>query len=203
VREMEMATATKMTLMLELERKLWPLKITDITIPTYIIPIRPLWAAQLFDFHLANVSLFGAAESLAWSRENIYYRSINPVSEKAPARILWYVSSEEKVIGRSRGITATSYLDEVYVDRAKEIFRKYKRFGVYEWKDIYNLSGGAILSEIKALKFSDTEVFENIIDLDRINEIMLKNHRPKNTFASPVEVSNVIFKEIYETGKNG
>lgn len=201
-RGMEAAAASKTTLMVELERKLWPLKIADLEIPIYIIPIRPLWAGQLFDFHLANVSLFGAMESLVWSRENIYYRSVNPVSEKAPARILWYVSSEEKVIGRSKGIAATSYLDEVYVDRAKEIFRKYKRFGVYEWKDIYNLAGGAVLSEIKALKFSDTEVFKNIIHLDKINDIMLKNHRPKNTFASPVEVSNVIFKEIYEIGKN-
>jgi predicted nucleic acid-binding protein/ribosomal protein S18 acetylase RimI-like enzyme len=201
-RGIEAASTTKTTLMVEMERKLWPLKIADIEIPVYIIPIRPLWAGQLFDFHLANVSLFGAAESLVWSRENIYYRRVNPVSEKAPARILWYISSDEKVLGRSKGIAATSYLDEVYVDRAKEIFRKYKRFGVYEWKDIYNLAGRAILSEIKALKFSDTEVFKNIIHLDRINDIMLKNNRLKNTFASPVEVSSAIFQEIYEIGKN-
>ncbi|RAW01084.1 GNAT family N-acetyltransferase [Pseudochryseolinea flava] len=192
----------KTNLVADLERKLWPLKIEDLDLPVYIIPIRPLWAAQLFDFYIANVSLFGATPSLAWSRENIYYRSVNPVSEKAPARILWYVSSEEKVIGRSRGIVATSYLDEVYVDRAKDIFRKYKRFGVYEWKDIYQLADGAVLSEIKALKFSDTEVFRNVVTLDKINEIMIKNNRRTNTFASPVEVSIAIFKEIYVTGKN-
>lgn len=196
------ADATQVILMVDLEKKLWPLKIEDIKLPVYIIPIRPFWASQLFDFHIANASLFGALESLVWSRENIYYRSVNPVSEKAPARILWYVSSEERIIGRSRGIVATSYLDEVHVDRAKDIFRKYRRFGVYEWKDIYKMVDGAILSEIKALKFSDTEVFKNIIPLEKINEIMLKHNRPKNTFPSPVEVPVAIFNEIYLIGKN-
>lgn len=105
-------------------------------------------------------------------------------------------------MNESKGIVATSYLDEVHVDRAKDIFQRYRRFGVYEWNDVYNLAGRAILSDIKALKFSDTEVFKNIIPLERINKVMTKNGRPTNTFPSPVEVSNTIFKEIYEIGKN-
>jgi ribosomal protein L25 (general stress protein Ctc) len=196
------AASAKQVLTTEFERKLWPAKISDLDLPVYIIPIRPYWASQLFDFYLANVSLFGASESLSWSRENIYYRSVNPVSEKAPARILWYVSSDEKATGRSKGIVATSYLDDVYVDRAKEIFRKYRRFGVYEWRDIYKLVEGAILSEIKALKFSDTEVFKKIIPLDTINEILEKHNRLRSTFPSPLEVSISIFNEIYLRGIN-
>lgn len=189
-------------LKIDFERKLWPLKLADADIPTYIIPIRPYWASQLFDFYLANTSLYGASESLTWSRENVYYRSVKPVSERTPGRILWYISSEEKFTGRSRGIAATSYLDEVTIDRTKAIFRKFKNFGVYEWKDIYNLANKEIMSEIKALKFSDTEVFKKIIPLERINEIMLKHNRPKNTFPSPVEVSKEIFNEIYQIGIN-
>ena len=162
----------KDTIIVNLERKIWPLKISTVNIPVYIIPIRPFWASQLFDFYTADASLFGASESLAWSRENIYYRSVNPVTEKAPGRILWYVSSDEKVMGRSRGIVATSYLDEVYVDRAQEIFRRCKRFGVYQWKDIYKLANRSNLSKIKALKFSDTEVFKKIIHLKAIDHIM-------------------------------
>ncbi|HEY3525625.1 MAG TPA: hypothetical protein VGK47_05475, partial [Nitrososphaeraceae archaeon] len=192
----------KQTLIVEFERQLWPLKISDNDIPVYIIPIRPYWASQLFDYYLASVSLFGASESLTWSRENIYYRSVNPVSERTPGRILWYVSSEEKYTGRCKGIVGTSYLDDVYIDRAKSIFKKYKHFGVYEWNDIYKLVDRSIMSEVKALKFSDTEVFKNIIPLDTVNKIMQKYDRPKNTFPSPVEVSIHIFNEIYQIGIN-
>jgi predicted nucleic acid-binding protein len=195
--------AEKDLIRVNIERKLWPVKISDLNIPSYIIPIRPFWASQLFDFYLANVSLFGAAETLTWSRENIYYRNVQPVSEKVPGRILWYASSEEKAIGRSKGIVATSYLDEVYIDRAKDIFKRYKRFGVYAWDDIYKLAKKDAENEIKALKFSDTEVFKNIVPLDKVNEIMLKNNRPKNSFPSPVEISSAIFNEIYREGING
>ncbi|MCC6369516.1 MAG: GNAT family N-acetyltransferase, partial [Bacteroidia bacterium] len=100
---------------LELERKLWPIKLTDINIPTYIIPIKPLWASHLFDTVQAGHDLFGANPESSWNRENIYFRNVRPVSEKVPARILWYISSQEKnPIGRQKGIIGCSYLDEVY-----------------------------------------------------------------------------------------
>lgn len=195
--------ALKEVLKLELERKLWPAKISQILIPVYIIPIKPLWASQLFDYYIANSNLFGSRESLTWSRENVYYRSVKPVSERAPGRILWYLSSEDKsATGRNKGIVACSYLDEVYVDRAKDIFQKLKHYGVYEWADVYKLAKGQILSDIKALKFSDTEVFEKIVSLDKITQIMLFHDRPKNSFASPVEVSIDIFNAIYKLGTN-
>lgn len=190
-------------LKLELERKLWPAKISDISIPVYIIPIRPRWAGHLFDFFISNSNLFGANEELAWSRENIYYRSVKPVSEKAPARILWYLSSESKsVTGRSKGIAACSYLDEVYVNNVKAVFNKFKHYGIYEWRDVYKLANGKLLADIKALKFSDTEVFKKIVPLNRVHKIMEANRQAKNSFASPVEVSIEIFNAIYKVGKN-
>jgi ribosomal protein S18 acetylase RimI-like enzyme/predicted nucleic acid-binding protein len=193
----------KEVLKVELERKLWPVKISDISIPAYIIPIKPHWASHLFDFYISNSNLFGASETLSWNRENVYYRSVNPVSEKSPARILWYLSSEDKsATGRNKGIAACSYLDEVSVDRVKLIFQKYKHFGIYKWEDVYKLAHKEIMSDIKALKFSSTEVFKNIIPLKEVDKIMIQNNRPKNTFASPVEVSVDIFNSIYKLGIN-
>lgn len=189
-------------LKLQLERKFWPLKLKDLEIPTYIIPIKRHWASQLFDYYQADQTLFGAKAELVWQKENVYYRNVMPVSEKFPARILWYVSSENKVTtGRHKGIIACSYLDEVSLGTAKILFQKFKNFGIYEWKDIYKLAEEDLKKEIKAIKFSDTEVFKNIIPLKKITEILEKNGRVKNTFTSPLEVSKEIFNQIYEIGK--
>lgn len=186
----------------QLERKLWPIKLVDLDIPTYVIPIRRHWASQLFDFYQADQTLFGAKAELVWHRENIYYRNVKPVSEKYPARILWYVSSENKITtGRHMGIVACSYLDEVSIAPAKLLFQQFKNFGVYEWNDIYKLAEQDAQKEIKAIKFSDTEVFKEIISLNKITEIFESNGKPRNTFTSPVEVSKEIFNQIYKIGK--
>lgn len=187
---------------LGLERKLWPLKFNDIEIPTYIIPIRSLWAANLFDHYQASHNLFGAKAEIAWHRENIYYRSVKPVSEKTPARILWYTSTDAKnPIGREKGIVACSYLDEVHTDEAKPLYQKFKNYGVYEWDDIYESAGKDSAKVMKALKFSDTEVFQTPVSFEKISEVMVQNGKAANTFASPVQVTKEIFNQIYKIGK--
>lgn len=192
----------KKILKFRLERQWWPLKLKDLDIPTYIIPIKSYWSSQLFDFHQADQSLFGAKAELVWHRENIYYRNVMPVSEKYPARILWYVSSEKRTTtGRDKGIVACSYLDEVTIAPAKSLFQRFKNFGIYEWKDVYDLAKKDSDKEIKAIKFSDTEVFKNKIGLNKITQILNENGRKKNTFTSPLEVSKEIFNKIYEIGK--
>ena len=187
---------------LQLEKKLWPVKFTDIELPTYIIPIKPHWAGQLFDHYIADHTLFGSKPELSWSKENIYYRSVKPVTELSPARILWYVSSEARAIsGRDKSIVATSYLEQVHIGPAKILFQKFKNYGIYEWKDIYKLADQDSLKEIKALKFTDTEVFKNPVSLRSVDKIMKQFGRLTNTFASPVEVSSLIFNEVYRIGK--
>lgn len=187
---------------IELERKLWPVKFKDIEIPVYIVPIRPHWAAQLFDYLSSDNTLFGAKPELSWSKENIYYRSVKPVSELAPARILWYVSSDPQLgSARNKGIVATSYLDDVYTGEAKRVFKKYQNYGIYEWSDILKLAKNDARHEIKALKFTDSEVFKKPVYLAEIERIMQECGQRKNTFASPVRVSSEIFYRIYMTGK--
>ncbi|MCD8032039.1 MAG: hypothetical protein LUF85_14775 [Bacteroides sp.] len=53
-------TEEKKYLLLELERKLFPLKILDLELPCYIVPIKPHWAGQLFDPYISGAYLFGA-----------------------------------------------------------------------------------------------------------------------------------------------
>lgn len=185
----------------KLERKLWPLKFIDIDIPTYIVPIKPYWASQLFDHYSANDSVFGAEASLVWNRENIYYRNIKPVSEKPNGRLLWYSStSKDKAAIRTNAIVACSYLDEVHTGEAKELFGRFRHYGVYKWSNIIKLAKNDAHNRIKALKFSDTEVFKNTISFEQVNKVLIKYGRKKNTFTAPLEISNELFLEIYKLG---
>src|SRR5690606_6713640 len=113
-----------------------------------------------------------------------------PISEKAPARILWYASTSTNKgnLSQSQAIVGCSYLDEVHIGTPKALFQKFKNYGIYEWKDVFALAKNDINYNIKALKFSDTEVFKNAVPLRDVDEILLNNGRKKNTFASPVVV---------------
>lgn len=186
----------KTKLLFEIERKLYPLKFSDLELPCYIIPIKPFWASQLFDKYTSSSIIFGANPEKIWNRENVYYRNIKPVSEKVPARILWYASSAKGFL-RQKAIIGVSYLDEVSVDLVKKQYSEYKKYGTYEWNDLYKLAHKNIGNPVKALKFSDTEVFEKIIPLAKITEILLSNNRKRNTFTSPLEVNKAVFNDVY------
>lgn len=181
---------------LRIEHLFYPLKIWDVNIPCYIIPIQSYWASQLFDYKIAANSLFGAEEEKLWNVENVYYRSTRPITEIAPARILWY-ASKDKDVDRSKSIVATSYLDEVISDKPQKLFRDNKHYGIFEWHNIYKLSKNDINRNIRLLRFSKTEVFEYPIPLTTVQNI-LEN---KNTFPSPVIVGVDVFEKIYKLGK--
>jgi GNAT superfamily N-acetyltransferase len=186
----------KVDILYNLERALFPVKFMELDLPTYIVPIRSFWASQLFEYILANGTIYGSRPDLSWNRENVYYRSPLPGNERAAGRILWYVSQDKKAPERSKAITACSYLDDVVVDTVKNSFSRYKRFGVYEWKHILEKAGGDAFNKIKVLKFSDTEVFRRPITLKSVQNILDKEH----TFVSPVEISNAVFHKIYSQG---
>ena len=189
----------KIRLFLEIERKQFPLKFSDLDIPCYIIPIKPYWAGQLFDPYISGATLFGADEKRMWNYENVYYRSTRPITEIAPARILWYASTDKK-ISRKQAIIASSYLDEVMTDKPKVLFQKNKHYGIYEWQNIYDLCNKNIETPIRALRFSGTEVFINPVKLSSVREIFMANGKSPNPFASPVRINYQIFNQIYQLG---
>ena len=188
-------------LLLAVERKLFPLKIKGLNIPTYIVPIIPYWAGQLFDLTIAGEDLFGANPEKLWSFENVYYRHTKPITEKYPARILWYASGKDIRYSHAKSIVASSYLIEVMTGKPKDLFHVNRRYGIYEWKDIYKLCNGDINMDIRALKFCHTEVFDYPVKFDKIQEVLFSNGRKRNTFASPVEINDTIFFQIYQLGK--
>ncbi len=187
--------------MVRVEMMFFPLKIRDLDIKTYIIPIRPYWAGQLFDSTISSEDMFGANPEKLWSFENVYYRHTKPVTEKTPARILWYVSGHGEICSHSKCIVGCSYLVDVKTGKAKDLFKMYKHYGIYVWKDIYELCNGEEDADIRALKFSHTELFTRPINYEVVQRILKGHGYKRNTFAGPLVVNNDVFIEMYETGK--
>ena len=187
--------------MVRIELSFFPLKIRDLDMPCYIIPIKQYWAGQLFDSTISGENLFGAIPSKLWSIENVYYRHTRPITEEAPARILWYVSGGGKMGTHQKMIVASSYLTEVHTGKGQELFRRFKRYGIYEWGHIYDLCGGEKDEDIRALKFSHTELFKRPVRYDEAQQVLSQNgFKTPNTFAGPVLVSKEVFFDMYEMG---
>ena len=183
-----------------IEMTYYPLKIRDLDIPCYIIPIKAVWAGHLFDHVISSENLFGADPSKLWSFENVYYRHKKPITEEQPARILWYVCDRKERGAHSKMIVASSYLTEVHTGKGQELYRRFKHYGIYEWSDIYALCGREKDEDIRALKFSHTELFTRPIEFADAREILGHYGYGKWTFQSPLKVPKEAFFEFYERG---
>jgi len=161
----------------ENEHLLWPAKISDATIPTFLVPIKPHWAQELFDDALAKQVLYARKEQLALNVEGVYYRSARPALIVAPARILWYVSAAEDVDG-AKQVRACSRLLEVRIGQPKELFKQFRRLGIYEWKDVYRAAGSDVTKNAMAIHFDDTELFANPVPVKRLKALAAAEHCP-------------------------
>ncbi len=180
------------------ERHFYPLKIKDLEIPTFIVPIKPKWAEQLFnDKSKERLALFEPEYELLLNRENVYYRSANPKIINAPARILWYLS-ENKRANEKGAIIATSYVDEVFVDSPKKLYKQFEKLGVYEWKDISNTAGNK--DKVMAFVFSDTELFKKPISLKNISTNFGVLENKKFMIVAPIKIRKETYLMFYKQG---
>jgi GNAT superfamily N-acetyltransferase len=198
----EMALSKNNRGLLDIERSLWPTKITDVDIPTFVVPIQPDWAMQLFDFNLAKQDLFGGEPSIILKVENVYYRASHPSPKElaAPARILWYVSKGKGNYQGTMSIRACSYLDEVVIDKPKALFSRFKRLGVYEWKDVFETADQNLDKDIMAFRFSHTEIFNHPIHRTELKEIWKQESSVNFHLQNPIFISNPLFFHLYHKG---
>jgi predicted nucleic acid-binding protein len=190
------ASSASPALMAHVERLLWPAKMTGTAVPTFIVPIRPIWAAHLFDEVLAGQDLFGASAHLALSFRNVYYRSANPPHIHAPARVLWYVSGEKGRSGTG-SVRAASLIDESVQGRAKELFGRFRRLGAYEWRQVLDAAKGDPYGRLTAFSFTHTELFSSPVPWKEVQGILRSVTGHGNPLAGPVQVSDACFAAIY------
>jgi hypothetical protein len=144
------------------ESETWPAKLTDVPEPAYMIPINPAYASSLFDHGLASQTLFCEKPDVLMQDECVYYSGTR-MGFPEPGRIIWYVSQGGGYEGTSAA-RACSFLIEAERGPAKVIYKKYRRFGVFGWKEVLAIAGKPE-GELTALRFSHSESFTNPIPL--------------------------------------
>ncbi|MEZ5942912.1 MAG: GNAT family N-acetyltransferase [Planctomycetaceae bacterium] len=184
---------------LELESLIWPGKISGTKVSSFIVPIQPDWATDLFDGRLASGRLWAANTDLVLNPNSVYYRAIKPKVLHNHGRILWYVSD-----GNAHGskmIRACSQLTGVEIGRPKSLFRKFRRFGVYEWRDILQTAKSED-GQLMALEFNNTELFRKPLNWNLVQEVLEQHGKFNYTFPSPVEIDDALFFDLYVAGSS-
>lgn len=180
------------------ERILWPSRLRDTGLPCYIVPIQPAWAAALFDASIAAEHLFPLDPSLLLRFENVYYRSAKPeILTTAPARVLWYVS-EADAERHSKQIRAASLVTAVEIDTAKNVFRRYRRYGVFAWEHVRALGGGDSNGLVMAFSFSHTTLLKRSVPFTEAASLLKQRLGKSYTFQAPVELPEETWLELYE-----
>jgi hypothetical protein len=193
------APAPPASLVAELEQRFWPMKVTASDLPTFLVPIRPAFAMELFDADLSKGTLFHQPP-LGIYREQVYYRSPRPSGGlKVPARLLWYVKQQPGVAG-SGMIRASSYLFEIVVDRPRTLYRRNSQLGVYRQDDV---EGASKNGQAMALRFGLTEPFAFPLSLPVVRDIAAQRGCDNLQLQSPWRLPDGVFEDIYERGIHG
>lgn len=190
--QLDQATAS------HLEHLLSPGKIADVDVPAFIVPIKPDYALDLFDANLAKQRLYGAEAELALNPESVYYRSARQRLPQFPGRILWYVSKKSAFRG-TMAIRACSRVAEVCIGKPKPLFKRFRRLGVYEWKDVLRTASGSIDNDLMAVRFDDTVPLQPV-DRDTFLAVLTRHGIKTNNLVSPVRITREAFNEIYALG---
>lgn len=179
----------------DLERTLWPAKITDSELPTFLVPIRPEWSAELFGI---PAILMPRADTLGISREHVYYRSPRRSGMAAPARLLWYSSGA----GRHNGVAAViacSRLEEVIASRPSDLHQRFRHLGVWRQDQVALVARDG---QALALHFADTEVFPHLVPLRQLRRLASQHCQPLS-LQSAQKISPQLFTAVYQEGLSG
>ncbi len=175
-----------------IEHAWWPAKITDAELPTFLVPVQPKWAYDLFGF---PTGLLPRNDLLGISREHVYYRSARSRGERYPARILWYASSDRGQ--RLSCVIGCSRLDQVVVDDGERLYQQFKHLGVYGLDDV--LAKCDADNRAMALRFSDTGLFPRPVSHKRLLQLGAR-YGDKVNVQSVFKISSDLFQALYEEG---
>lgn len=183
----------------QLEKAIHPGKASFGLLPTYVIPIQPEWAQELFDFRIWSRPLLKMDTQLVVNPDSVYYKRPRNSPQSSHGRILWYVSGDTRRGGGC--VRACSVLTKGVNGSVKDLFREYQRLGVFEWRHLMDHFDDAN-SPAFAVEFTNTELFPNPISLDELNAILVEDGMKRQQFVSSVKISQVAFEKIYQHAFN-
>lgn len=183
----------------KIERRIWPGRLKNTGLESFVVPIQPRWAMHLFDENLAKSNLFGAVPLLALNCENVYYRGAKPRVLRAPGRILWYIS-EDKSYQKTKSLRACSTIADVTIGPAKVLYKRFKRLGIYSWNNVVEKSHNDPEGDVMAVRFTNTELFEAIIPRKQLDTVLRKYMGTNPPLSTAVKIPNDCFCELYRMG---
>jgi len=131
------------------------------------------------------------------SPENVYYRAGSSVAGLQPGtRILWYESSDKTE--EVQAIRACSTCEEVVVGDPKRVFRRFQRFGIYEWEHVRRAARST--GRVMAIRFGMTAEFQRGVPLAGLREILGAAAGRKVSVRSPQPVPEAVFREVISRG---
>ena len=175
-----------------LERERWPLKLFGGNVATYVVPIRPAWAQALFDHDPPQGLLLERDRRLGLARQHVYYKSSSAFI-RAPARLLWYVSTDDP----NAGVRACSWLDSVETDRPGTLYQRFGNHGVFSRRDIEDAAGKR--GRATVLSFSRTELFREHLTLQRCRELSA-DFKTSGFLTTTRELDEHVFADFYSEG---
>jgi GNAT superfamily N-acetyltransferase len=174
----------------DLEHRMWPVKIMDSDLPSFVIPIKHPWSSDLFGLPL---TMTPRPNMLGLSREHVYYRSPIPRTP-APARLIWYVTDAPR--GGIAAAIACSRLDESLIGKPAALYQRFKHLGVWRQDQIANSANRGLA---EALRFADTEIFERPVGWKRLQRLAAAQGQTL-ALRSRQKISADLFAAIYQEG---
>ena len=172
----------------ETERAWWPAKVIDSELPAYVVSIRQGFSTQLLG---VPTGVWPRLQALGMSRDHVYYRSAAGPRPTAPARLLWYMTSEGKTATYKPGIIASSQLESVVEDSPEALYKRYRHLGVWE---LGQIEAAARNNRVQALRFTNTELLDHPIPLERVRAMT-------GVPQSPIRINSSVFAELYKEGR--
>ncbi|WP_157509306.1 hypothetical protein [Glaciibacter superstes] len=179
------------SLVAELERRYWPLKLWDAT-ASFFISIRPENAMNLFGY---PSNLITQRQSLGLARSHVYFRSPrnNPI-KTVPARVVWYCSADKRLGVHS--VFAYSRIVGSHMLTPEDAHARYSHMGVYKVADI---AATASKDLVHVVEFEDTELLRQPLSLADFRVIAVANGLSTNISPSPSLIPPTLLRRIYET----
>ena len=178
----------------QLEGMISPVCIREAQQAYVLVPVRPGYAINIVDFGMSASELFGGKESLLLRWDNVYYRSAKQHRKLSPpGRILWYIT------GKNGRIVSVSHLDSVEIGEARKLFKKHRKRGTLEWRDVVGIAGGDPAGEVMALTFSNTIPLRREVTLDEARGVFSGYAKPL-PLQSPLRLTAALFQDLFKLG---
>lgn len=163
----------------------WPGIFRKESEPSFLVPIQPFFAGELFDHRLSEQGLFGADPTLMFSIENVYYRSYRGFGQPERFRVYWYESTDPKSRRAVREVRFSSWVRSVRVGPAKEVYRAFKRRGIFRWEQVRAAAKGDPSGLVMAMSFTATTELPDPITWRELDDAFTASGEALRTLPSP------------------